>query len=550
MSLLARMRELLMPRAGDPAMDDRYFSMTGPVATAGVVVTPETAMRVSAVYRCVSLLANAFASLPFGTFRRMERGRSEVDHIATRIFTVRPNPYQVPFAFKRMLMGHLVLRGNAYARIVRKSNSTELWPLHPDRMSGPELLQSGRLRYRYRRPDNGREDTFIGGQDILHLTGLSSDGLRGLSTADIAQDTIGFAMATEQHGSRLFSQGVRLAGVLKYDQKMDDALASTMSRRFRETWGGQKGAFGVPVLEQGMDFQSIGMTNEDSQFLETRRFEVSDIARWFGIPPHMIGDVERSTSWGSGIESQSIQFVTYGLVPWLVLWEQAIRETLIPEPDLYARFNVNALLRADAKTRHEIYEIGIRTGMYSPNDCREHEDENPRPGGDVYADPRNANGPPGGGRLDEPSPEKDEDEPEQATGTAFRMIEGPIAVSQHVLDMLAALKASREPDESGDVALAGLAASRAAELLAEEEPMLVKAAQDHGGDSKAWRGWLASFYGRRAIKIAKALACSQDDARSYCAKRRDRIIVGGLAAAGADGWVEELAALAAGVKTC
>lgn len=509
MSLLTRVQRFFTPVAADPAMDDRFFQpIGGHMAAAGVPVTPETAVKVSAVYRCVSLLANAFASLPFGVYERLDRGRREIpDADASRIFNVEPNPYQIPFVFRRLMMGHLALRGNCYARIVQGQNGPELWPLHPDRVTGPELLESGRLRYTYQRPDNARKETYIGGLDIMHITGLSSDGLRGLALSDIAKDSIGLAMATEQYGSRLFSQGVRLAGVLKTAGKMDEDAASKLSKSFRENWGGQRGAFGVPVLEQGLEFQSIGMSSEDAQFLETRKFEVSDIARWFGIPPHMIGDVERSTSWGSGIEAQSVQFVQYGLIPWLVLWEQTIRAILVPEPDRYARFNVEGLLRADAKTRHDIYQIGVQIGMYSPNDCRELEERNPREGGDVYVTPRSPNEPvPQTGAPKQPPDEPDEDDSEAEATT-------------HREELARAAKA-----------VEALANANARALVSDEVRGLTRMAKEHTKDDGAWRAAVASFYGRRVGRIEDATRCDAEAAGTYCVGRRDAILAGGMKA--------------------
>jgi hypothetical protein len=315
-------------------------------------------------------------------------------------------------------------------------------------------------------------------------------------------------MATEQYGSRLFSQGVRLAGVLKTAGKMDEEAASKLSRSFRENWGGQRGAFGVPVLEQGLDFQSIGMSSEDAQFLETRKFEVSDIARWFGIPPHMIGDVERSTSWGSGIEAQSIQFVQYSLIPWLVLWEQAIKAILVPEPDRYCRFNVEGLLRAEAKTRHEIYQIGIQIGMYSPNDCRELEELNPREGGDVYVTPRSPNEPsPGASDTpSEPEPEPEDDEEDQAEAKAQE-------------EVFRAMKAAER-----------LAQVNAAALVADEIRGMTRLAKEHSKDDGAWRAAVASFYGRRQARVSEATSCAAETARNYCESRRDAILAGGMKA--------------------
>lgn len=547
MRLPSFLRQIIGPRAADPAMDDRYFQPVGRLATAGVTVTPDTAMKVSAVYRCVALLSNAFAALPYGTFRRLEKGRKEIpDHEATQIFMVRPNPYQAPFVFKRLMMGHLVLRGNAYARIVDGSDGKELWPLHPDRISGPELLPSGRLRYKYLRPDTNQNEILMGGLDILHVSGLSTDGLRGLALSDNAMDSIGLALATEQYGSKLFSQGVRLAGVLKAEGKLDDKARDYISRSFRENFGGQKGAHGVPVLEQGMEFQQIGMSADDAQFLETRKFEVSDIARWFGIPPHMVGDVERSTSWGSGIEAQSVQFVQYGLMPWLVLWEQEIERAFISEEDVYGRFNVSGLLRADAQARSQVQRTYVEIGVLSPNDVRELEELNPRDGGDVYVTPRSPNEPaPAGGKGPEGPPEPDpepEDEPEEppaaaTTPAAPEPVPAPMPPPEPPPQPVAAPPPpAPEPPTPSPIAARALLAveflawQTGVMLLGEEGRALARLAKEHARDDGAWRQAVASYYGRRAARVQESIRCEPEEARAFCEGQRETLLMQGLKA--------------------
>lgn len=492
-------------RAADPALDDKWWAPAipgGGLSQAGVIVTPDTALQISTVYRCVSLIANGFASLPGGVFERVDpRTRREVeDHDAQRIFWVKPNPYQTPFAFKRMMMGHLALRGNCYARIYQGTEGPELWPLHPDRVLGPELLPSGRLRYIYTRPDTGQKEKYLGGIDIMALTGLSQDGLRGLAVSSLARDSIGLSMATEQHGARLFSMGVRLAGALKLPagMEMGEETKRYLSKAFRE----EHRDYGLPVLEDGMEFTQMGMSSEDAQFLETRKFEVADIARWFGVPPHMIGDVERSTSWGTGIENQTIQFVTDGLLPWVVLWEQTIKQTLIPEPGFYAKFNINARLRADSKTRFEIYQIGIQQGIYSPNDCRAFEDENPREGGDVYVVPRGNN---------EPAPPPGPPAPAPPNQTAEARAAAALELSK------------------------GLAIGRARDLLREEQLTLEGLAIEHSRKPEAWRASVAAFYGRFWSSVTAAMLCSKDTASSWCIARRDAALKAGIAAFVEDG---------------
>ena len=375
-------------RAADAALDERYWTPVLPTASSGMPVSADTALTISAVYRCVSILANTTALLPGGVYRRLERGREEVDHPVRQLMWRRPNPYQTPFEFKGMMLGHAVLRGAAFARIVRRPTGDELWPLHPDRVQGPELLDSGRLRYVYTRPD-GQQEKLLRGLDLFVLNGLSSDGVRGLAVASLGRESLGLAMATERYGAALFGRGARFSGAVKLPA--GKTISNPKARReladsIRQSGAGPAEWHGVPIFEDGMEWQSISMSNDDAQFLETRRFSLSEVARWFGIPPHMMADTDRSTSWGTGIEQQTIAFVQYGLLPWLTLFEQSLAATFITEPDVYVRFNVEGLLRGDSAARAAFYRTLIECGVFSPNECRELEERNPRPGGDEYRD--------------------------------------------------------------------------------------------------------------------------------------------------------------------
>jgi plasmid maintenance system antidote protein VapI len=209
---------------------------------------------------------------------------------------------------------------------------------------------------------------------------------------------------------------VKYPGVITMPGPLSDpSLRNAISDSFK-----RQADRGYPLLEQGMDFKSMGMNADDAQFLETRKFSVAELARLFGVPPHMIGDIERSTSWGTGIEAQTFQFVTYALIPWLTIWQESFEGVLVPEPDIHIRFNVGKLMQADMKTRFEVYQIAVPLGIYSPNECREFEDRNPRDGGDIYVTPtapqQSASGPRGG--AEPPEPADTEDDASAAAQTA------------------------------------------------------------------------------------------------------------------------------------
>ena len=363
---------------------------TGAVSSSGRVVTPDSAMRVAAVYACVRIISGAVATLPLHVKRRVDaRTREDAsDAPVWQLLRRRPNRWQTPAQFRRMLQAHLLLRGNAYAMIVRSRGSVQaLIPLHPDRVEvaqGDDLA----LSFLYSRPDGRR--LRLGQDEVMHLVGLTLDGVRGVSPIAYARETIGLALAMEDHGATTFRNGARVSGVLKHPQRLGpEAVANLKAGLEAFRAGGDQEGKNL-ILEEGMDYARIAMTAEDAQWIESRKFSRSDIAMFFGVPPHMIGDTEKSTSWGTGIEQQSIGFVAYTLEDHLTMWEQAIDRDLIGADDLlYARFNRAALVKGDIKARWEAYVKGLQWGVWSPNEIRALEDQNPRDGGDVYYPPPN-----------------------------------------------------------------------------------------------------------------------------------------------------------------
>lgn len=511
--------------AGNP-LDDRYYERSGGAYwRAGVRVSPDTAMRVSAVYRCVSILANILAMFPKGMYERLERGRQEApDHPLDPLISFKPNRRQSAFEFWRQVCYQLVLRQNAYVQIVPGTTGRgwvgQLVPLHPDRVNGPEELADGRLRYEYTRGDNSKVK-MIGGLDIWHLQGLSPDGLRGLSMVDIAADSIGVSMAAERHAARFFERGVKPAGILQHEKTLKQETADAMGESFRRKWGGEQGVGGVPVLWEGMKFQPVSMTLKDAEFLDSRKFSVAEIARWFGVPPHMVGDVERSTSWGTGIEQQGLHFLIYSLLPWIELIEQSIRFNLVVQPErYYPKLNVNAILRMDAEAQAHVFEILIRNRVLSPNECRELLERNPYDGGDEYVSA--AAPPPAPTAPPEPTPPSALAPPPATQGDAEAMAR------------TARFRALAEAAASG--------------LMEEEARHLRKLATEHAKGGDEWRAAIAGFYGRFTGRIGSALACGKRAAKTWCDQRRDVVLQEGLARI-ADA-TESLVELAMGGSSC
>lgn len=364
-------------------------------SAAGKSVTERSAMQMTAVYACVRVLAEAVAGLPLSLYRTTEDGSTEraTELGLHRLLHDEPNPEMTSFVFREALMTHLLLWGNAYAQVIRngKGEVVALYPLMPNRMR-VDRDEGGALFYEYTAipgdaaAPKGAVAVRLSPEDVLHIPGLGFDGLVGYSPIAMARNAIGLALAAEEYGSKFYANGAAPSGVLEHPNTLKDP------KKIRESWeqafGGSSKSHRIAVLEEGMRYTPISINPAEAQFLETRKFQISEIARIFRVPPHMVGDLEKSTF--SNIEQQSLEFVKYTLQPWLVRWEQAIHRSLIAEKDkdrLFARFNVDGLLRGDYESRMNGYATARQNGWMSANDIRELEDLDRIPedeGGDLY----------------------------------------------------------------------------------------------------------------------------------------------------------------------
>jgi HK97 family phage portal protein len=380
---------------------------SGAVSASGMSVTPNSAMRVATVYACVRIISGAVATLPLDIKRRVDsRTREDAsDHSLWSVIRRRPNRWQTPSQFRRMLQAHLLLRGNAYAmKVVSRGEVRQLIPLHPDRVERKQLDDLS-LEYVYTRKD-GRRVT-LKQEDMFDLVGLTLDGVNGVSALTYARETIGLSLSMEDHGSGMFKNGARVSAALSHPGKLGPAGINTLRDSLDDfRAGGEKDGKAL-ILEEGMTYTPMSLTSVDAQWIESRKFSRTDIAMFFGVPPHMIGDTEKSTSWGTGIEQQSIGFVAYTLEDHLTTWEEAINRDLVPEtePTMYSRFNRAALVKGDIKTRWEAHVKALQWGVYCPDDILAMEDKNPRAdgrGGIFYDPPNTAGGSPQTGGPDEP----------------------------------------------------------------------------------------------------------------------------------------------------
>ena len=363
-------------------------------SSSGKNVNERSAMQMTAVYSCVRILSEAVASLPLHVYQYNGDGGKEkaVKHPLYLLLHDEPNPEMTSFVFRETLMTHLLLWGNAYVQIIRngKGEIMALYPLMPNRMT-VDRDEKGNLHYRY---NTSKDDTptmkgsmvNLKPSEVLHIPSLGFDGLVGYSPIAMAKNAIGMAIACEEYGAKFFANGATPGGILEHPGTVKDP------QRVRESWtsafSGSSNANKVAVLEEGLKYTPISISPEQAQFLETKKFQINEIARIFRVPPHMVGDLEKSSF--SNIEQQSLEFVKYTLDPWVARWEQSIVRSLLSADEktrYFVKFNVDGLLRGDYQSRMNGYAIGRQNGWMSANDIRELENLDRIPeeeGGDLY----------------------------------------------------------------------------------------------------------------------------------------------------------------------
>ena len=341
----------------DYRMGSQYSFLFGPTSS-GRNVTEFTAMQTTAVYSCVRILSEAIASLPLHLYRYAGKSKERVyDHPLYHILHDEPNPEMTSFIFRETMMTHLLLWGNAYAQIIRDGAGrvVALYPLLASKMT-VDRDRIGQLVYTYTRDSDenpnfsGYGQITLGRDDVLHIPGLGFDGLVGYSPIAMMKNAVGITLACEEYGASFFANGATPGGVLEHPGILKDP------KKVRDSWNevyrGSGNAHKVAVLEEGMKYQQIGLPPEDSQFLETRKFQLDEIARLYRIPPHMVGDLDKSSF--SNIEQQSLEFVKYTLDPWVIRWEQSLQRALLlprEKQEYFIKLNVDGLLRGDYASR-------------------------------------------------------------------------------------------------------------------------------------------------------------------------------------------------------
>ena len=476
--ILGERREMM-----SPAMTE--FLLGGFQSASGITITEQGALRSAAVYACVRVLAESVASLPLITYQRTTKGKERaINHALYGLLHDTPNSEMTSFEFRETLMGHVLLWGNAYAEIElnNRGDVLGLWPLRPDRM---QVIRNkaGALAYRYQMPDNSY--TVFPQSLIFHLRGLSSNGIVGYSPIQMARNAIGLSLATEEFGSRFFSNGARPGAVLQHPGQLGDKAYERLKNSWAEQHQGLSNAQRMAILEEGMKIETIGIPPDDAQFLETRTFQLLEIARIFLVPPHKIGELTNATF--SNIENQELHFVVNSLRSWLVRWEQAVTRDLIGPLErrtVFVEFLVDGMLRGDQPSRYTAYSVGRQWGWLSVNDVRRLENMNEiGPEGDIYLEPLNMKE---AGAPDPETPANDTpaEEPAPKGARDWSMLyEDAIArIRKRAARDIDARRAKLSPDKLAE----WWAEYRAGDLDAYAQLVLAPLAMTVGRDARTW----------------------------------------------------------------
>jgi HK97 family phage portal protein len=441
--------------------------------------------------------------------RRADEGKDRaLDHPVYPLLRRRPNAYQTAIRWRQLGMRHVLLRGNYYSLITTSTRRIrELLPLNPDRMrvvlldadeaaggssdfgrGYPDSLagtRSVRRGYLYRFPEG--ETVAFTQDEILHIMGASLDGITGCSVIEYARESVGRSTAEEQYNARFWSQGAALKGALVTDNRLTKEAREANKAAWQEAQHGWWNAHKVAMLEGGLKWTQIGVSARDAQYLEGRQFSVSDIARYFGVPPHMIGDVEKSTSWGTGIEQQTIGFLVTTMEPWFTLWEQEIDRQLLYDDDTYfCEFLRDAMLRADLAARTASHRQYVDGGIMSVNEVRAQLNLNPVDG-EEYEKPLRAQNIGGGG-----NPATTSKDPPPAAGEATTQEAGTVEARAR-----------------------GVVLRAATRMVKRECVALLRWAERYAANPIGWREWVADFYGKHVVVLGETLGIEEGAARRY-----------------------------------
>jgi len=457
-------------------------------------------MRVSTVYAAVRVRSTILAMLPLKMGRHLPNGgREYFNHRLAPVLSRNPNRWQTSFQWRQMMQSHVILRGNGISEIVPGPRGfvDQLVPLHPDHVELKDQLRDGRLVYEYRPPGTGQLRRLTS-DDVLHLMGPSTNGCWGLSVVNLMKDSVGLALATQEHGGRLFNNAPMMKGLIKQTagRAMDEPAQKALANSFARAHSGAN-AHGVAYLPAGMEWQSIGMSNEDAQYLATREFQVADLLRFLSVPGVLVGHADKTSTYASA-EQFFQSFFTVHLDPDFVMWEQAICRDLLEEGEretVFAEIVRGGLMRADAKSRAEFYRAMIELGVMTRNEARGLENLNPIEGLDDPLTPLNMER--GAGR----DTGRDTGRAPEATTSA-----APVASTQ----------------------MRSIVAATAARLVNKEVARMQHEALKYADNDALWRQSVTAWYERFASEVARDLSLPLPDATAYAVRRREEVLAVGV----------------------
>lgn len=497
-----------LPEGLDTSPWGEYWYKPFDVGTAtGYTMSSDKALHVSAFFAGVRLISETVGMVPLFIYERLggSAKRKALNHPLHDLLHDNPNPWQTALQWKQMMTAHAILRGNGYSKIQDgpRGPIDRLIPLDPTRMK-PEF-DGNDLVYKYRLKDG--EELNYPQEEIFHLAGFG-DGVVGLSVVDYARETLGLALGTQEHGARFFGQGACPSGLAKHPGQLSENARKNIKKGLKERIGGVAKHHDIMVLEEGMDWVQLGISNEASQFLESRKFEVTEIARWLGLPPHVLGDLEKATF--SNIEQQAQELVVFHLMSWWVRWEQTTKRDLIMAPrKFFAEFSVDMLLRGDMKSRFDAHKVAIEHGIRNPNEVRELENMNPRADGfgDAYWMPMNFT---------------------TAGSAAAQPAAEPQQQAMLVMVQPQQLSANDGKQQISEKATAIVQA--AAERLVNKEISAIKkwGPRYEDKDSSLWQKWLEDWYGKHVAALQKSLGLDDEEANSYIQAQQKEILEKGL----------------------
>jgi HK97 family phage portal protein len=460
----------------DGTLDGRFS-----VSTSGVRMSADAALRLSAVWAAVRILVEGIAALPCIVYKQLDNGGKEraKTHPLYTLLKRYPNSWQTAIEFWEMMMGHVVLRGNAYAQIIPGARGAvdQLLPRHPDRMKVESIETPRGLRLRYTWTPPGQPPVVLTQDEVFHIRGLTSDGITGLILADHAIDSFGLSKAASDYGASFFRKGATVAGIVEHPKELKGNAAVNLKQSIESQMANPHG---IMVLEEGMKWQNIGFNVQDTQLIETMEFGIEEVARWFNVPVHLLRSNKQAQTYAS-VEAFDIELVIHTLRPWAVRIEQAISRDLIVADDTYfAEFLMDALMRGDSTARKDFYASAITNGWMTRNEARIKENLNPLDG------------------LDEPLVPLN-----MGTGN-------PPPAGQEQVTQQPPSKQQRG---------ASLARAAVDRVLRREAGAVSKAQQKYAKEPKAYQAWAEAFYAEHATFVAEALALPTLVAAAYCAER-------------------------------